>query len=269
MAPKPVLDKQIKKALLEAREMITDISKKDANEAETRRRVERFFESLMGYDVFSHITREHAIHGIADTEHCDFAIQLENGDKVKPAILVELKKVNVDLSAKHLKQVASYAINIGCEWVLLTNGRDWQLYHISFEQPPQTTLLESWHLMTDDLPVLAEKFELISYKCVKRGALDQIWQKRNVLTPRNILKVVLSEPSLSMIRRELKRAAGITLLPEDIVSAIRRLLNESALAEIEALKISLPSAKPKAIPKPKTLPQKTVALEAPIEQNKN
>ena len=262
------IDKTMKKALLEARTMIDDISKKDANEAETRRRIERFFDKIMGYDVFSHITREHAIHGVGDTEHCDFAIQIENGDKAKPAMLVEIKKVNIDLSSKHLKQAASYAINIGCEWVLLTNGRDWQLYHISFEQPPQTTLIEKWQLMTDDPQVLADKFDLISYKCMKRGTLAQLWQKRNVLTPRNILKVILSEPSIGMIRRELKRVAGITLLPEDVVSAIRRLLNESALAEIETIKISFPS-KAKVIPKPKTAPQKTVEVEASAEQNMN
>ena len=51
------LDKETRKALLNARKMIEAVAKADGNESETRRRVERIFESLMGYDVLKHITR--------------------------------------------------------------------------------------------------------------------------------------------------------------------------------------------------------------------
>ena len=44
------LSKQEKKALIDARTLIVAIERKDANEAETRRRVERIFERVMGYD---------------------------------------------------------------------------------------------------------------------------------------------------------------------------------------------------------------------------
>jgi hypothetical protein len=110
---RPALDKQTKKALMDARSMMESVIKIDGNEAETRRRIERIFESLMGYDVFQHITREHAVHGVGDTEHCDFAIVIDCDSKT-PAMMVEIKRVSVDLSSKQLKQAASYAINIGC-----------------------------------------------------------------------------------------------------------------------------------------------------------
>lgn len=86
-------------------------------------------------------------------------------------MLVELKKVNTDLAPKHLKQAASYAIDLGCEWVLLTNGVDWRLYHISSGKPLQTTLVEAWNLVDDDLRVLSTKFDLIGYKNVKKDGL--------------------------------------------------------------------------------------------------
>ncbi len=249
--PAQKLDKETRKAILEARSMIETISKNDANEAETCRRIEHFFDTLMHYDIFAHITKEHSIHSVGDSDYCDFAIQMEKGDKITPIILVEVKRVNMELSPKHLKQATSYAINIGCEWAILTNARDWQLYHVSFGQPPQTTLLDSWHLMTDNVFLLSDKFDLIGLKNVKRGGLEQLWQKSNVLTPRNVLKVILSEPSISMIKRELKKGAGIALSPEEIVGAVRHLLNESAVAELEGIKITL-SAKPKVITKPTT-----------------
>jgi len=240
---KQKLDRETRKALLDARKMIEAVAKMDGNEAETRRRVERIFESLMGYDVLKHITREYAIHGVGDTEHCDFAVQLNYEESSKPDVLVELKRVNIDLTLKHLKQVSSYAINIGCEWVLLTNGKEWKLYHISFGQPPQTKLIDSWNLINDDPVKLADKFELIGYKNIKRGGLAQLWEKSNVLTAQNLLKVILSEESIRLIRRDLKKATDVTVSPEEIVGAIRHLLNEAAIGEMEKIKISLPVKK--------------------------
>ena len=164
------LDRETQKALLGTRKMIEDVARADGNEAETRRRVARIFESLMGYDVLKHITREHAVHGVGDTEYCDFAIQFDNKESSVPIVLIELKRVNIDLMPKHLKQVSSYAINMGCEWVLLTNGKEWKLYHVSFSKSPETKPINSWDLINDDLAVLAKRFELVGYKNVKRVA---------------------------------------------------------------------------------------------------
>jgi len=237
------LDKETRKALLGARNMIEDVAKADGNEAETRRRVERIFESLMGYNALKHITREYAIHGVGNTEHCDFAIQLDSKEASGPALLVELKKVNMDLTPTHLKQAASYAINLGCEWVLLTNSKDWKLYHILFDKPPQTKLIDSWNLVTDELVTLAEKFALIGYKNIRKDGLAQLWAKSNVLTAQNMLKVILSEESINLIRRGLRRVTDVTVSPEEIVGAVRHLLNEASITEMGKIKISLPEKK--------------------------
>ena len=259
---KQKLDKETRKALLEARKMIEAVAKADGNEAETRRRVERIFGSLMGYDVLKHLTREHAVHGVGDTEYCDFAIQLDNEESSVPKILVELKRVNIDLAPKHLKQVTSYAINLGCDWSLLTNGKEWKLYHISFTQPPQIKLIDSWNLINDDPVILAEKFALIGYKNIKRDGLVRLWEKANVLTAQNILKVILSEESIILIRKGLRKATNVTVSPEEIVGAVRRLLNEAALTEMEKIKISLPEKKKrtrKIIPKISNEEEKSAA----------
>ncbi len=237
------IDKNVRRAVLDARRMIQEAEKNDCNEAETRRRIERIFESLMGYDVFEHLSRERAVRGAGETEHVDFAIQLGQGEKAKPVIMLEIKRVNVELSRKHLKQVSSYAINAGCEWILLTNSREWKLYHVSFGQPPVTKLIHSWNILTDDVSVLAKRFELISFKSVRKGTLDEVWEKTNVLTPRNLLQAVLSEDSIKLLRRELRKESGVLLSPEDILSGIRRLLNETALTELENVRVSLPEQK--------------------------
>jgi len=240
---KKKLDRETKKTILNARDMIEAVAKADGNEAETRRRVERIFESLMGYDTLKHITREHAVHGVGDTEYCDFAIQLDNKESSVPIVLVELKKVNVNLMPKHLKQVSSYAINMGCEWVLLTNGKEWKLYHISFGQPPQPKLVDSWNLINDDPVILAEKFSSVGYKNVKKGGLARLWEKSNVLAARNILRAILAQESITLIRRKLKRATNVLVSPEEIIVAMRRLLNEAAIADMEKLNISVSEKK--------------------------
>jgi len=240
------LDKDIKKAILEARSMIEAIAKLDASEAETRRRIDHIFEVLMGYDRFKHLTEEYAIKGAGDTTHCDIAVQLGREEESKPEMFVECKRVNINITQKHIGQAASYAINYGCEWVLLTNSRDWKLYHITFGQPPQTKLIESWNLLTDDLLALAKKFHTISYKNVRNKGLDTLWEKRNVLTPSNMLKAILSEESIKLYQRRLRKATGVNISPEDIVGQFRHLLNESALSEMNNIKILLPARQQRA-----------------------
>lgn len=237
------IDRAFRRAILDAKQMIQDAQKADCNEAETRRRIERIFESVMGYNVFKHLSRERAVRGAGETEHVDFAIHLEEGEDVKPEIMVEIKRVSIDLAPKHLRQVASYAINAGSEWIILTNSREWRLYHVSFGQPPVTKMIHSWNLLADDVAHLAKCFDIISYRNVKKGALNDIWQKTNVLHPRNLLQAILSDSSLKVLRRELRKYSGILLSPEELLAGIRRILNESALSELEGVQISLSKTK--------------------------
>lgn len=245
------IEKDVQRAIRGARRMVQEAEKEDVNEAETRRRVERIFESLMGYDALKHLSRERSIRGAGESEYVDFAVEIEEGDEVKPVIMVEIKRVNIDLARKHLKQVSSYAINAGCEWIILTNSKEWRLYHVSFGQPPETKIIHSWNILTDDVSTLAQRFDLISYKKVKKGNLDNLWKKTNVLLPRNMLQAILSESSMKNLRRELRKTSGVRLAFEDVVAGIRRLLNEAALAELENVRLSLPTARRRR-PKKKT-----------------
>lgn len=270
--PKPSLDKDTKKAILEARSLVEASVKADSNEAETRKRIDRILETLLGYDTFKHITREHEIHGTGDTVYCDIAIQLDHEEQSKPEVIVEVKRVNIDLAPKHLKQAASYAIDIGCEWILLTNSKDWKLYHIAYGKPPQTKLIESWNLLNDNTLVLARKFEIISYKNVRKQGLDTLWAKHDVLTTNNMLKAILSEESIKLYQRRLK-TKGIPISPEDIVSSFRHLLNESALSEMDKIKISLPARQQRsktskaAKSKPTSIEQEVESILAEKQSN--
>ena len=255
--PRKKIDRETRRAITDGRRLIEDVMRMDGNEAETRRRVERIFETVMNYDALKHLTRERAVKGAGETEHVDFVVQMEPGEDAKPVIMVELKRVSVDLARKHLKQVSSYAIDAGCEWIILTNGREWRLYHVEFGQPPETTLLEQWDLLKDDPVVLAERFYTISYKNVRRGSLEKLWQRTKVLAADNLLTAMFSEDTIRLICRTLKKSTGITIAPKDVFSSMVKLLNEASSIELKNLKIEPPERKR---PKQKVQEQKKVEV---------
>ena len=251
---------EIKALIREARSIIEEVQKADGNEAETRRRVERIFESVLGYDAFKHLSREHAVHGVGDTEHMDFVIR-PTCEQI--SMVVELKRVNVDLAHKHLKQAMRYAVDLGCEWFLLTNGRQWDLYHLEFGQPPETRLIKSWNLLQDDIGDLADNFEIISCRNLKRGALEELWKSQSALTPEALLSEILSEDSLRALKNAFRRNTGTTINPEDIVAAFRSLLNDASGTLMDQMKISLPERKARSA-------KKTLDSEVPATpQNAN
>lgn len=254
-------DSDTKKKILDAKKMIEDVSLSDGNEAETRRRIERIFEQVLGYDVFKHMSREYAVKGAGETEFCDWVINLDEKEDTDPYVFVEIKRVNINLAPKHLKQVTYYAINAGCEWVILTNGKDWQLHHISFGQPPETKLLDSWNLLEDDPADLAHKFDTISYRNLKRGGLEKLWEKRNVLTVHNILKYLVSEDSLKLLHRQLNKISDVNVSSKEIVTSIKHMLNQSAQTEMDSIKISLPQKKKRTLP-PKIKSKTQVVTES-------
>ncbi len=49
------ISKEQRKAIRSAQKMLNQAVKMDANEAETRRRLQRIFERVMGYDVLKHL----------------------------------------------------------------------------------------------------------------------------------------------------------------------------------------------------------------------
>ena len=259
---KNIVSAEARKALKEAQGLIEYVATTDGNEAETRRRVERIFETLMGYDI-RHLSREHAIRGAGEAEHADFALKTSTAAEAPPVIIVELKRVGVDLAVKHLKQVSSYAINAGCEWILLTNGRDWRLYHVEFGQPPVTHLVDQWNLLSQDRAEVLRKFAMISLKQVTKGSLDGLWLKTKVLEPKSILATILSEESYRLFRRILKRDSGVNVAFDDFVAGFQKLLNESAAIALKELSIKPPTATPRTKGKPALVAK---PADAPVSQ---
>jgi len=87
---------------------------------------------VFGYDKYAELTSEHSIRGT----FCDLAVKLD----AKLAFLIEVKAIGLELKDGHVKQAIDDAANHRCEWVILTNGICWRLYHVLFRKPIARTI---------------------------------------------------------------------------------------------------------------------------------
>ena len=183
---------------------LADMIQRDANEGDTRLLVTDFLRDALGFDKFEHLTTEYLVKG----EFADYGIRL---DKQLVAFL-EVKRVTTKLGVKHLRQVEMYAVNEGVEWIILTNGNEWQVYHLTGGLPVTIDLVMTVSLL-DESP-LSEKVNQLFYltrESLRRRQIDELWLARRATSPKSLGAAMLSEPVVTAIRRELKRTTGHTI----------------------------------------------------------
>lgn len=209
------------------------------NEAETSTRISKFFEEVLGYDVFNEISREHVV----KERNVDYAIKL-NG---KVQFFIEVKQAGVSLKEKHIEQAENYAANSGVPWVLLTSGCFWQLYHLTFDDGIQGDLIWSVDVLADDLKVSAEKLSLLHKKSISKGELENYYAKFKTLSPRSIVQAIFHESTLKVVRACLKNSTGVRVDEQELAEHIRKMISPESWEEIGDIKIirKRKAAKPK------------------------
>ncbi len=198
------------------------------NEAETSLRIGKFFEDALGYDIFTEVSKEHTI----KDRFVDYAIKL-NG---KVAFLVEVKQAGIELREKHIEQASNYAANGGISWVVLTNGKYWQLYHLTFDEGIQSDLI--WSIdIEDDIKDVSSKLSLLHKKEILKNEHEKYFAKVKTLAPKSIIQAIFQENTLRMIRGHLKKMTGITVDEEDLVAGIKQMLSAEAWKNIGNIKV--------------------------------
>jgi predicted type IV restriction endonuclease len=179
--------------------ILEEARKRDINESDTSIIVTDILSELFGYEKYSEITSEHAIR----STFCDIAIKLEG----ELAVLIEVKAIGLDLKDNHVRQAVDYAANQGCEWVVLTNGVHWHAYQVTFAKPIEAELVLDLNLLalnhrkSEDVDLLA----ILSREAWQKSRLDEYAVQKHALSRFTIAAVVLTEPCLTVIRRELRR----------------------------------------------------------------
>ncbi len=124
--PKKVVERFVK-SVSKFQKVLRIAKDRDVNESDTVAVLNDIFGDVLGYDKYLEVTSELAIRGT----YCDLALRVE--DKVQ--FLIEVKAIGIDLKDSHMKQACDYGANHGVQWVVLTNGIEWKVYRIRFEQP--------------------------------------------------------------------------------------------------------------------------------------
>jgi hypothetical protein len=133
-APKWELEgrERLKAAIRRFTKPLADLADRDANEGDTRLLVTDFLCDGLGFDKYSDLTTEYQVKG----EFADYGVRIDR----ELMAFIEVKRVATKLAPKHLRQVEMYAVNEGVEWVLLTNGAIWQVYHLTGGLPVMINL---------------------------------------------------------------------------------------------------------------------------------
>lgn len=193
---------------------LADMHARDANEGDTRLLVTDFLCYALGYDKFEDLTTEYLVKG----EFADYGIRIEK-DLVA---FLEVKRITTKLGTKHLRQVEMYAVNEGVEWILLTNGAEWQVYHLTGGLPVVVDLVMIVNLL-DDSPVQKKVDQLyyLTRESMKREQITELWRARRATSPKSLAQALLSEPVTTALRRELKRATGHAIEADELTKLLR------------------------------------------------
>ena len=229
---------------------------RDLNESDTVVIITDILTEIFGYEKYLEVTSELAIRGT----YCDLAVKI--GEKFQ--FLIECKAVGTDLKDMHLRQAVGYGANKGIQWIVLTNGIDWQMYRLRFEQPIAWDLVDRFDLLSGSLKDqrFIESLYLLSREGVEKGARDELYEKIQCVNRFVIGNILLSAPVVTTIRRELRKLAdGIRIEDDEIVALIRDGVlrrdlvegEEAAAATAKFAKLCKSVAAP--IPKPRPMPK--------------
>lgn len=181
--------------------ILSSAKSRDVGESDTVTIVVDMLAEIFGYDKYSEITSEYAIRGT----YCDLATKIDGTLQS----LIEVKAIGLELKDAHVKQVVDYAANQGVDWVVLTNGMYWRFYKVTFAKPIAHELVVEIDLCNLN-PKNAKDTESLFLFCKEgwiKSVLSDYHSQKQALSRFFLGAMVLTDPVLEVIRRELRRVS--------------------------------------------------------------
>ena len=199
-------------------------------EADTRQIIDDMLTSVLGYTLIDEVVSEFAVKGLK----ADYVVQL----KGKPIFLIEAKSFAKDLKVQHLNQAAQYASLQGLDWILVSNGRHYDLYKIIWGKPMQSRKVFSVDLT--DPKRLQESIDCLQYLhkfAVSQKGLDLLWRKTIALDPANVAGLLYAPTVLNYLKRTLKSKHKRKFSDTELVLALDKVIGEKVdLDEVNPIK---------------------------------
>ncbi len=151
-------------------------------------------------------------------EFADYGIRVDR----QMVGFIEVKRCTQKLGARHLRQVQSYAVNEGVEWMILTNGQVWQVWHLTGGLPVVVDLTMEVDLLGDDpLGSKADALFHLSKEAIKHHLLDELWQAKAATSARSLAGIILSDNVVESIRKELRRQTSYNGEVDELARILR------------------------------------------------
>jgi len=212
---------------------VSDARKRDINEADTAHLAMDVLADVFGYKKIEEITSEKAIKGT----FADLAVKVGNAVR----FLVEVKAINIELKDVHVTQVVNYAANLPADWVILTNGVRWQAYKVNFNKPIAGTLVLDVDLCTSNLKDedVLDLFGGLSKEVFTPDSMSQMFKTKQAMNRYSIAQLLLCDPVVAMVRRELRKLAdGLNPSIDEVRDLVRDQVIKRELIEAEEAKIA-------------------------------
>lgn len=188
----------------------------DANESKVRLVVNEILMKGLGYDDLDDLDTEYISRG----EFVDYGIRIDR----QLVAFVEVKRSSTKLGIKHLRQVEHYAMNEGVEWLWLTNGHHWQVWHIEDQTPIQAELVFEVDFLDREelMPRKIGKFFYLTKESMKREEICDFWYAKQATSPEAIKQVIIGSGAvLDAVRKEIRRKTRVNLDVKEIQRVIK------------------------------------------------
>lgn len=174
---------------------------RDVGEADTVTIIKDMLADVFGYDKYLEVTSEFSIRGT----YCDLGIKIDGTLQT----LIEVRAIGLELKDNHVKQAIDYAANQGVDWVLLTNGTCWRVYHIIFAKPIDQELVIdiNFSVMNSRSENDVELLYLWCKEGWQRSVLGEYHTQKQALSRFFIGAMLQTNPVLEVVRRELRRVS--------------------------------------------------------------
>jgi len=190
------------------RQPAADLRGANANEADTRMLVTDVLTDILGYDKYDDLTTEYRVRG----DFADYGIRID-GTLVG---FVEVKRAGAKLAERHMRQVEMYSINQGTEWMILTNGWHWKVYHLTAGLPMTVDLVLDFSIIDDDPATLAQALQLISIESLRRREIEKVWAKQAATNDYQLRLALSSAGVQEAMRLELWRNTGHRVSTDEV-----------------------------------------------------
>lgn len=196
------IKERITKGLKKFQPILLKAQAADVNESDTVTIITDMLCEVFGYDKYENITSEFAI----KKTYCDLAIKLQN----KIPFLIECKAIALELKEDYVRQATNYAADSGIEWVVLTNGVLWKVYHITFGKPVDKELIYEFNMCELNSKKQSD-IELLYYLCIEsfaqnsKATLDDLRAQKQILNRFIIGQIILTDAGIDGVRKLIRK----------------------------------------------------------------